>query len=106
MSLQSAQSNADVCLHRCCFRGTVASSLRSAAAVSRRAALLDKLSQAASGAKDWDGSTKAGDDDIGKMDMSLKVREADDFLRENPDMRGMHSVQSVRSLLSRGQQQQ
>lgn len=35
----------------------------------------------------WDGSTRAGDSAVARMEAADKRREADDFLRENPELR-------------------
>ncbi|KAK9815310.1 hypothetical protein WJX72_001394 [[Myrmecia] bisecta] len=49
----------------------------------------------------WDSSTKAGSDDVGVMAKVAKVHEAGEVLRENPEMRGVHSQASVAALLAK-----
>lgn len=51
----------------------------------------------------WDGSTKATDDDVGQMEKVAKTRQAEDFLREHPDMLAVHSMASVRALMAKSE---
>jgi hypothetical protein len=47
----------------------------------------------------WDGSTRVGGDDVAVLTSALKALEAGEVLAENPEMRGVHSVASVRNML-------
>ncbi|KAG2484998.1 hypothetical protein HYH03_016202 [Edaphochlamys debaryana] len=49
----------------------------------------------------WDGSSRAAED-VGRMERSKAAAvEASDFLRENPEMRAVHSSASVRAQLAK-----
>ena len=54
--------------------------------------------------KGWDGSTHVGDDDVGRMDKVDKGRVAEEVIRENPEMRSVHSRGSVRAMLQKVEQ--
>lgn len=79
-------------------RATATSKVRSEAAAARIAALQER---AANGEKKFDSSSVAGDD-VARMEKLGKIQEAaEDFLRENPEMRAIHSSASVRSMLQK-----
>lgn len=52
-------------------------------------------------AGDWDRSTRAGGDDVQAVQQQLKVLEASEVLAENPEMKGVHSVASIKSMLQK-----
>jgi hypothetical protein len=54
----------------------------------------------------WDGSTRVGGDDVAVLTSALKALEAGEVLTENPEMRGVHSIASVRSMLQKAGTQQ
>lgn len=88
-------------------RTTVASRAKTEAAAARLAALADRAAGGADGG--WDGSTHGADDDIAKSRRAARlVREAEEFLQDNPELRGVYSAASVRTMIQRaaGEQQQ
>eukprot|EP00775_Hariotina_reticulata_P008687 gene8687-8868_t len=54
-------------------------------------------------AVDWDSSTRAGgyQDNVAHLTGALKTLDAGEALAENPDLKSVHSMASVRSMLSR-----
>ena len=76
-------------------RTTLASQAKADAAAAKAASLLGGDKE-----DNWDASTRAGDDS--------HVREAaataDDFLRENAELKKFHSTASVRSILVKAEQ--
>ncbi|WIA23482.1 hypothetical protein OEZ85_000227 [Tetradesmus obliquus] len=61
---------------------------------------------AAGGEQDgWDGSTRVGGDDVALLTSALKGLEVGELLAECPEMRGVHSVASVRSMLLKAEGQ-
>lgn len=81
-------------------KGTFASQQRLDAAAARRAELAERAVE-----PDWDASTRAGDD-VGKGLKVAAAHQAEDFLRENPELKSVHSIASVRSMLTKVQQQE
>jgi hypothetical protein len=75
-------------------RSTTASRSRTAAHAARKAA-----GAAKEGEPHWAASTKAGDDAV-QMAVVAAAQQAEDFLRENPELRAVHSQASIRSLMS------
>lgn len=60
------------------------------------------------GGSGWDSSTvvSSAAQDVGRLVSAIKHVEAEEVLGENPEMRGVHSAASVRSMLSRLEVQQ
>lgn len=52
-------------------------------------------------AADWDASTAAGDERTAKMERAGRAREAAELLKENPELRSVHSPASVLAMLGR-----
>ncbi|GLC59627.1 hypothetical protein PLESTB_001509700 [Pleodorina starrii] len=81
-------------------RATATSRLRSEAGAAKRSA----LSEARAGGGDgggWDSSTRAAED-VGRMERSkAAAAEAFEFLRENPELRAVHSPASVRAIITK-----
>ncbi|CAG9465179.1 unnamed protein product [Pedinophyceae sp. YPF-701] len=77
--------------------GTEASAARDAAARERRREI-EEASEARTQGPKWDASTKAGDD-AGKMDTAGRDEETEEFLRQNPELRSVHSKRSARAML-------
>jgi len=71
-----------------------------ASAKAKADAAAQKLSLLATRDKgaDWDASTKASDD-VASCTRVSKVHMAEDLLRENPELRAVHSKVSVQKLL-------
>ncbi len=78
-------------------RATTTSRMKSEAATTRRAALAGE-----GGAEGgWDSSTRAGDD-TARLDQARGAQqEAFEFLRENPELKAVHSPASVRAMMSK-----
>uniref|UniRef100_A0A383VFG0 Uncharacterized protein n=1 Tax=Tetradesmus obliquus TaxID=3088 RepID=A0A383VFG0_TETOB len=53
----------------------------------------------------WDGSTRVGGDDVALLTSALRGLEAGELLAECPEMKGVHSVASVRSMLLKAEGQ-
>lgn len=51
----------------------------------------------------WESSTAvcSSADDVGRLKAAIKQLEAVEVLAENPELRGVHSTASMRSMLSR-----
>ena len=47
----------------------------------------------------WDSTSKAGDDMVGRMEKVGKGRDAEEFLRQNPELKAIHSLSSAKALL-------
>lgn len=77
-------------------RGTAVSRARSDASASTRARLAEKA-----GAKGWDRTTSVASDDVGKMEKVARALQAEEFLRENPELKSVHSQASVRAVLQK-----
>jgi hypothetical protein len=56
-------------------------------------------------AENWDGSTRVGGDDVAVLTSALMALEAGEVLTENPEMRSVHSIASVRSMLQKAEAQ-
>ncbi|KXZ53969.1 hypothetical protein GPECTOR_6g888 [Gonium pectorale] len=73
-----------------------ATALSRAAAASRV-----RAEQSARGDRGWDGSTR-GAEDLARLERArAATAEAADFLRENPELRAVHSPASVRALIGK-----
>ena len=78
-------------------RATAASRMKSEAAAAKRAA----LAEGGEGGGNWESSTRAGED-VARMERSkAAAAEAADFLRENPELRAVHSPASVRAMITK-----
>lgn len=55
------------------------------------------------GSDSWDSSTIVSSvcEDVGRLSTALQHVEAGQLLAENPELKGVHSTASVRSMLSR-----
>ncbi|KAG2449424.1 hypothetical protein HYH02_005571 [Chlamydomonas schloesseri] len=79
-------------------RATAASRMKSEAAAAKRAALAEG---GAEGGGNWESSTRAGED-VARMErQKAAAAEAADFLRENPELRAVHSPASVRAMITK-----
>ncbi len=90
-------------------RVSVTSRQRSEATAARIAALVGKPAADSASERKWDSSTsQAGDAAAGLRALSAAsgrgVREAEEFLLDNPDLKGVHSVASVRAQLAKTEQ--
>ncbi|GIL74755.1 hypothetical protein Vretimale_2391 [Volvox reticuliferus] len=82
-------------------RATAASKFKSEAGAAKRAA----LSEAKGDGGGWDSSTRASDD-VARMERGkAATHEAFEFLRENPELRAVHSPASVRALITKAEAQ-
>ncbi|GIL48219.1 hypothetical protein Vafri_4901 [Volvox africanus] len=82
-------------------RATAASKFKSEAGAAKRAA----LSEANGDGGGWDASTRASDD-VARMERAkAATQEAFEFLRENPELRAVHSPASVRALITKTESQ-
>ena len=65
--------------------------------------------EAAADSKAWDGSSRVGDNDEGAgaargaASSVSRLRAAEEFLLENPELKSVHSNASVRTLLARSE---
>ena len=66
--------------------------------------------EAAADSKAWDGSSRVGDNDEGAgaargaaSSPVSRLRAAEEFLLENPELKSVHSNASVRTLLARSE---
>jgi hypothetical protein len=66
-------------------------------------AVLSCTAGAGAGSDSWDSSTIVSSvcEDVGRLSMALQHVEAGQLLAENPELKGVHSTASVRSMLSR-----
>ncbi|GLI69458.1 hypothetical protein VaNZ11_014072 [Volvox africanus] len=82
-------------------RATAASKFKSEAGAAKRAA----LSEVKGDGGGWDASTRASDD-VARMERAkAATQEAYEFLRENPELRAVHSPASVRALITKTESQ-
>ncbi|EFJ46762.1 hypothetical protein VOLCADRAFT_92897 [Volvox carteri f. nagariensis] len=81
-------------------KATAVSRMKSEAAAAKRAALSEAKGEGAAGGG-WDASTRASDD-VGRMERAKAATvEAFEFLRENPELRAVHSPASVRAMITK-----
>lgn len=59
---------------------------------------------AAAAADNWDGSVGASD--MKAVQQQIKVLEAEEVMSENPEMKGVHSLASIKTLLQKAESQQ
>lgn len=74
--------------------------MRARGAAEKRAAVEAAQDAKAKGVH-WDSATRAGDASVGKVEAEGVRDHVDEFLRMNPELKGVHSGASVRVLLSR-----
>lgn len=79
-------------------KGTAANDAKAKAAQDKLAAL-EEASRRKQTEPQWDSTSKVGDDTVGKMDRVEKGREAEEFLRQNPELKAVHSLSSAKALL-------